>query len=297
MMLLCGCGQSEERSAQNVPPQAKTGAPAVSPVLVTMTPADLTSATANTPVTLWLDNGDRPVPPAIVESVRASIELEEYPSGKRVAIATQVQPGVSPQGPLDSTLPKGAPPTPRQPVIQNSNPQRTAVVVVSKVPLAADQWFRASFDATNVRTMATMNPVGRDGRSGSRFIPGHAAVVQSVEVCDKGALTSKVVVRFSEPVQRDGGLGLAISDAAKGTPCKDTSTDPTALQQAFGFSCSASATLHLALGTAIKSVDGLPAGLVNPSAGVGVVEQPPVDTAVDLGASFKSESQCKMWVP
>lgn len=294
---LVGCAE------EPAPKKPKTSVPAVapapvSPISVTIVPADLTSATADTPITLWVDYGDRAVPAATLAALRKTVRLEELQSGAAVDFDIHEQPSAPAVFPEDSTDPKGSPPT-RPPVTQTSNPNRAALIVLPKQPLK-DGWYRASFDpkAAGVSGIQAVNPLASDGRHFSRFSPSHAPVVQSISTCAKsGESTAKVVVRFSEPVTATSLGALSLRDAG-GTPCGSNLKTDTLVPMIVGTCPSNSASaLVLEINPSIKSVDGQSLGVLATSGGAGLIDSAPLTRNIDLSNGIQTEALCKTWVP
>ncbi|MBE7482370.1 MAG: hypothetical protein HS104_20615 [Polyangiaceae bacterium] len=296
--VLLACSELGEPAGNAAEKKSQTPAPATL-VVVTVTPADLLSATGTTPIVFWFDYGDRAVPGSVLDAVKKTIQLEEFPSGKPVAFSVQEQPSPAVSVPSDSTQPKGSSPAPRAPVVVTSNPQRASLTVVPVEDLS-NTWHRVSFDAKSagVTTMRTMNPTSPDGRSGSRFNPGNAPSLQSVTSCAGPPGSNKVVLRFSEPVRTEKQSDIAVTWGVSPT-CTSNSEPGTDARTMFGFSCAAAGapvTLQIGIGT-LKGVDGQLASVFGPSGQANAFVSAPLQQLIDMTQAFESEALCRTWVP
>lgn len=267
VLALAACGEHDDTAV---------GKPPLEQIQVRIEPVDLTSATGDVPITLWVDYGARPVPASVLEALRSTIRFERYPDGASVPHDVEEQPSVIPES---------------APVVQTENPYRAAVHLKPASPLVAG-WYRVSFDAgaAGIAAIESLNPRGTDGRHGIRFNPAPSPVVQSATRCSEGGKTSdKLVLRFSEL------LAAGAASALEAEMCSPvvSSGHPESM---FGFVCpSAPATTSdLTLGAGLSSASGHVAGILSST---GAVTPAPAKLHIDWSAAIQSEAHCRLWRP
>ncbi len=265
----CQTSPSEPEAGPALPAQAHEAladsSPALPKVQISFAPGDLTSATSETPITIFVENGTQAVDDALLEKIASQIELRTYPDLAAVDAEIHVIPSARQARPVRSGNDKSA--AASEPL--RGNPGRASLLVRPLRPLAA-QWHVVSL----ARLPEGTRPVAWTGVEGTalgafaaRFHPGSAPVVREVRLCEKqDGRAARVIATFSEGLRVDPSRAAKLvraGDARSGEAC--TVVTPAAAdvpQTMLEIDCPASVlktgSIDLGLSTGLVSMSGAP---------------------------------------